>query len=207
MERRTWALGALLLALETCCACSSASDAQANGASAPDAGSGEALRSFVGTVDDSDARVAVVTDGYRARLFFCGGDQSFMTGTKWFDGLDVSENATSLSVGGWHVQAMISKQGVSGEVRGTDAVSRTFGADAVDRKTLAGLYEGAGMCGRLGLIVTQASELDEPQAIGACVSEGHEPQQVNPILPLSDRGGVHVSSPADDEVVLMPAGL
>jgi hypothetical protein len=49
-------------------------------------------------------------------------------------------------------------------------LSRTSGADAVDRKTLAGLYEGAGMCGRMGLIVTQASELDEPQAIGARVA-------------------------------------
>jgi hypothetical protein len=70
------------------------------------------------------------------------------------------------------------------------------------------LWEGQGECGRLGLIVTQASPTTKIQAQGACVGDGHQPEQVNPITPIaSENGKVPVEAPDGGKVLLAPATL
>jgi hypothetical protein len=169
----------------------------------------EALR-FVGEVADSDARVAVVTGAGKLRLFFCGGADSVAEATHWFN-LDIADaGVVAIDAAPWKVNANVDSDGVSGELTRDDGVLRKFSAAPVVEGTLTGLYEGTADCGRLGLIVAQPSKGGPINAQGACVGEGHVPEQVNPILPVAqDNGQIPVMTPGDEAAtsLLQAAGL
>lgn len=172
-----------------------------------DADGGESVGRFVGEVEDSDVRVAIVADDKRARLFFCGGEASVAEKTHWFN---LSKDADELEVeeGKFALRARFDGDAVSGEYAVGDE-RRAFSSKRVDKATLAGLYEGTGECGRLGLIVSQSAPKAEIEAQGACVGMGHTPEQVNPILPISaEDGKIRVKAPGrDDSLLLGAAGL
>jgi hypothetical protein len=168
--------------------------------------SSEAAR-WVGEITDSDVKVGVVSDGVKARLFFCGGNETFSTGTRWFNDLNV-DGDVAFEDSTWKVRATLGTKRVTGEVALAGEDSRPFEAEPVAAKTLAGLWEGQGECGRLGLVVTQPSTTAKIQAQGACVGDGHQPQQVNPITPIaSENGKVPVDAPDGGKLLLAPATL
>jgi hypothetical protein len=170
-------------------------------------GSGE--RRFVGDVADSDSRVAVITGKGKLRLFFCGGPETVAEATHWFN-VDVSGSDVAIDAAPWKVSARIEADGVSGQATRDDGVLRHFSAAPVAKGTLSGLYEGTADCGRLGLIVAQPSPGAPIEAQGACVGEGHVPQQVNPILPVAEAmGQIAVKTPGDETStsLLQPASL
>lgn len=147
----------------------------------------EPLR-LVGAVEDSDIRLGAVVEGRRARLFFCGGDSSYETATRWivvdldadgrFDYDDLGLRATG----------RLRSESLDGQWSAGDE-QHAFEASPIRADTLAGLYEGTAECGRIGLIVTQSAADDEPSAQGACVGPGHLPKQVHPILPVALEDG------------------
>lgn len=56
----------------------------------PDSGplqdeAGQVLLRWVGAVEETDVRVAMLAGAGRARLFFCGGAESYATATRWFN--------------------------------------------------------------------------------------------------------------------------
>lgn len=165
--------------------CGSAASTPAGGADAATAGP----RVFVGAVNASDARVAVVARGAAARLYFCGGDASYQSFTRW---LDVTADGTGRvqvepdAGAGFRVAAKLSSSALRGTVDDGDGESHDFVAQLIAPHTIAGLYEASPDCGRVGLIVTQASAQAEPVGQGACIPDDGSPvQQVNPLLPLS----------------------
>jgi hypothetical protein len=89
---------------------------------------------------------------------------------------------------------------VIGQVRLGNDVTRRVRADQVVPGTLAGLCEGKADCGRLGLIVTQATANDMPTAQGACVgSTSDPPPRVQPISPITyEAGMIGVQTPGDE---------
>jgi hypothetical protein len=168
----------------------------------------EPLR-FVGDVNDTDARVAVLTGQGKLRIFFCGGADSVADSTHWFN-VDISEGAIDIDAAPWKVTGSVKASGVTGQVTRDDGVLREFSASPVASGTLAGLYEGTADCGRLGLIVAQKSQGAAIEAQGACVGDGHAPEQVNPILPVAqDKGQIPVQTPGADMArsLLKPATL
>jgi hypothetical protein len=164
---------------------------------------------FVGAVEDSDARVAIVRGGTYMRLFFCGGPDSVASATQWFN-LDTNDDDVTITTP-WQVSAHVASDAVTGQVTRDDGIVRNFSAKPIADGTLAGLYEGKGDCGRLGLIVTQPDKSAEVSTQGACVGDGHVPEQVNPILPVSlDEGTIAVQAPggnAGETAQLMAAAL
>jgi hypothetical protein len=78
----------------------------------------------------------------------------------------------------------LTRGGLSGSVEQNDE-KHSFSAVRVAPGTIAGLYEGTSDCGRIGLIVSQPDVDSDPHGQGACVGEGHAPEQVNPILPIA----------------------
>jgi hypothetical protein len=121
-------------------------------------------------------------------LFFCGGPSSYATSTRWIVA-DLSDDDTfDFDDGGWIVHGTLTRGGLSGSVEQNDE-NRTFSAVRVASGTIAGLYEGTADCGRVGLIVSQPDRDSDPHGQGACVGEGHPPEQVNPILPVSLKEG------------------
>jgi hypothetical protein len=147
------------------------------------------IQRLVGTVDDSDIRVAaVVEDNANARVFFCGGPSSYETATKWIVVPVAAEGGFDFDADGWKVRGTLTRSALSGTVERADQ-SRRFSALKVAAGTIAGLYEGTADCGRVGLIVAQPDEDADPIGQGACVGDGHTPEQVNPILPVSLKEG------------------
>jgi hypothetical protein len=183
-------------------------DAEVADASESDASVESSIERLVGTVDDSDSRVAAVIDnGEVARLFFCGGATSYATATKWIVVMIAADGGLDFEDGGWKVHGTLTKSALSGTVE-QNSQSRRFSALRVEPDTIAGLYEGTADCGRVGLIVAQPDKDADPVGQGACVGDGHDPEQVNPILPvaLQDSAiqvkigemetGVHAAAPA-----------
>ncbi|MET0387782.1 MAG: hypothetical protein ABW321_17555 [Polyangiales bacterium] len=201
----------LLPGLPSLLLCCSDSDSDKTPASSVrvDAGSDDAPERFVGDVDDSDVRVAVVTDRQRARLFFCGGMQSVASATHWFN-VDLDGDEVDAEEQGFKLHARFADDTVEGEITGpSDGDARSFTLAPVAKGTIGGLYEGKGECGRIALIASQSNEDAEVEGQGACVGPGRTPEQVNPITPIAlQQGGVPVESPgAGDTVILQPAGL
>ena len=168
---------------------------------------------YVGEVQDSDVRVGVVADAEHARVFFCGGDDSFATATRWFN-LEVHDGELTADDGDWHLRATLGDAGVDGEITHDPGAARPFTTTRIVEGTLSGLYEGKSQCGRLGLIVNQPRKGGSIDAQGACVGDGHPPEQVNPITPItleSDKIRVEAPPPsqdtADAEVLLQVATL
>jgi hypothetical protein len=167
---------------------------------------------WVGAVEETDVRVAVIAGGGKARVYFCGGAESYTAATRWFNVFYDGGEHLEFEEDGWTIHAHLTLGGLIGEVELGDEVTRSVRADEIERSALAGLYEGKADCGRLGLIVTQATKGEPPTAQGACTNTtGKPPQQVQPIAPItSEAGKIRVRTPGggDDETLLLqPAAL
>jgi hypothetical protein len=163
-------------------------------AEAADAAASEAsIERLVGAVDDSDIQLgAVIENADSARLFFCGGATSYATATRWILLPVAADGGFEFDDSGWMVRGTLEHAALSGTVE-QNGESRHFSARKIATGTIAGLYEGAADCGRVGLIVTQPDSKADPAGQGACVGDGHPPEQVNPILPVSlDAGAIRV---------------
>jgi hypothetical protein len=157
--------------------------------SAPSNPDASSTQVYTGQVMGTDARVAVVATAHRARFFFCGGPMSYATSTHWFT-VDVGASGDAgaslpppqaVSFGG-----QVRGDGVHGSVLFPDGTAHPFDAAPVAGGTLGGLYEADDPCGKVGLIVDQASAATEPTSQGACVSQGvNLVEQVTPLRPLT----------------------
>ena len=149
-----------------------------------------APRVFVGQVEGSDARVALITTEHNARVFFCGGDTTYKSMTHWIPSAPIdAKGAVSQppDAAGWAVEGEVQSSGASGMVTAHGGSTFAFHAVPVATGTIAGIYEAAGPCGKVGLIVAQASAGDAPVGQGACVppNGNADPEQVNPIRPIA----------------------
>jgi hypothetical protein len=152
-----------------------------------------APRVFVGAVDGSDARVGVVATDHSARIFFCGGAATYKTMTHWIPSAPIDAHgavAQPADAAGWVVAGQVASAGVSGTVTPAGGAALNFHADPVATGTIAGLYEAAGPCGKVGLIVAQGSSGEMPAGQGACLpaTGTADPEQVIPVRPIERAG-------------------
>jgi hypothetical protein len=182
----------------------SACTEEVSGVSVADAGAfpenaNAKLLRWVGAIDETDVRVAVILGAGRARLYFCGGASSYQTATRWLD-LTFHDEHLEFRDETWRIHAHLAAGGLVGEVEYPGDSVRMFHAHASEQATVAGLYEGTAACGRLGLIVTQAAESDTPTAQGACV--GDDIQPVFQVTANADRNGtITVRTPGTEDGV------
>jgi hypothetical protein len=166
--------------------------------------------SWVGAVQGSDVKVALADRGGSAALFFCGGDASYRTDTRWFNQGAMLAEPFSFSEAGWNVEGVMMKGSLSGNVQTEAEDTRAWRAEPVDPQTLAGLYEGDAPCGKIGLIVSQASPKDAPTGQGACLRVEQARvvvEQVNPVrLELNEARElfVTVESALDERFTVRP---
>jgi hypothetical protein len=171
-------------------------------------------RSWVGVVEGTDVKIAVVvSDDDTGALYFCGGDSSYREMTRWFRAkMPRSVPFEVDSSDGWVASLTLGPDAVEGRLASADGDEWTFAASTVEPGAIGGLYEGRGPCGLVGVIIDQPRTSDTPQAQGVCVSTNTEAppslEQVNPIAPLQlgvDRTlRVRVADSAH-EYVLSPA--
>lgn len=165
---------------------------------------------WVGAVEQTDVSVAVLAGAGKARVYFCGGAQSSAASTRWFDFPYDGGEHIEVEQDSWRIHVHLTLRGLVGEVELGDQVTRSVQASKVDPSTLAGLYEGTADCGRVGLIVTQATKSAPPTATGACTStNGKPPRQVQPVAPItSEAGEIRVQVSGEGNTLLLrPAGL
>lgn len=172
-------------------------------------------RVYVGDVNGTDVRVAVVATSNRARIYFCGGPSSYATATKWLVGdIDDTQHVTAAAGDGaaWSLDARVERGTIGGVVRFGDTAPHAFRASAVAQGTIAGLYETTASCGggmgKVGLIVAQSSWLSEPVGQGACIEgDSANVMQVNPIMPLAPDadGALAVTTAGTDPALVRPA--
>lgn len=150
-------------------------------------------RVFTGEVDGTDARVAVIATAHHARVYFCGGDASFANSTRWFP-VDIGAaghvSSSAAGAGGLSFDGQIGSGDVRGSFVAGDGKAHTFVANPVPAGTIAGLYEAAEPCGKVGLIVAQSSPAASPTGQGACIgapgANGATPiEQVTPLRQLT----------------------
>ena len=144
-------------------------------------------RVFTGEVAETDAQVSAIVTSHHARLYFCGGASTYTTLSRWIPAVishgEVTADETAGS--GFSVHATLDGDALSGMLSTGDAGAYSFHAGVTDDRTVAGLYEATSPCGKIGVIVTQATTKDEPAAQGACIGTGNvDIHQVNPVLPL-----------------------
>lgn len=166
---------------------------------------------FTGTLESTDARIAVIATKNHARMYFCGGDSTYAMLSRWVKAdLSASGAVTpDASAMDWSIEATVGQATASGTLVTGDASRYSFLATAVDKKTMAGLYEAVSPCGKVGVIVAQAAASDTPVVQGACIGNGNiDIHQVNPVLPLqrSPDGSISVVvAGTKEEVSVVPA--
>jgi hypothetical protein len=124
-------------------------------------------------------------------VYFCGGNATYPKITHWLNGVVVDPKSNTLAqpgaAGDWSVDGQLGDAGATGTATSADGTKLTFHAALVKDGTIAGLYEGEGPCGKVGLIVSQSSAQAMPSGQGACIgsSAAHLVEQVNPIMPIA----------------------
>jgi len=166
---------------------------------------------WVGEVQDTDVKVALADRQGSVALFFCGGDASYTTSTRWFAEGALLERPFSFTSSGWSIDGAVAGRVAQGSVEIDPDAARTWTTQAADSRTIAGLYEGAAPCGKLGLIVTQKRPEDPPSGQGACLRvEGDAliVEQVNPVRlaqqSVAGEISVTVASAPDEEFTVRP---
>jgi hypothetical protein len=158
---------------------------------------------FVGELPGTDARVALVTSAHRARFYFCGGDGSYATSTRWLIApLDAGGSIAfaPTNVNPWQLSAQLTGDTVAGTVDRADGAPVAFTAGRTGAGTLAGLYEVMAPCGQVGVIIAQPARDVAAVAQGACINADPAVPiiQVSPLMPLAAR--------ADGTIAVVPTG-
>jgi len=133
----------------------------------------------------TDVRVGIIATEHRARVFFCGGATSYETMTRWITAdVDATHQLRIPADAGptWGIQGTVADAEITGAIDVGDGALRPFRATVVSERTISGLYEGSAGCGRVGLIVIQATPDTPAVGQGACV--GPVLEQVNPLEPI-----------------------
>ena len=181
------------------CGADDADESDASPAAAHDGGA-DRVSVLVGELSDSDVKLGVIANPQRARLFFCGGPDSYEDMTRWVVADLDRDAAFELESDDWRLSGRIDDGALSGRLERDGEDGADFIARLIEPDTVAGVYEAMDPCGRVGLIVTQPSSDETATAQGACVGPGHLPEQVNPILPIArrDDGSIRVELAGDD---------
>ena len=144
---------------------------------------------FIGALEDSDAKIALVRNDAAWAAYVCGGASSMSSLTGWFQG---DAAATGRAVGarsdGKQLSAEFGDEGATGTLLVDGAEAVRFEASVVPHGVAAGLYQVYSSGCRSGLIVPPSGR-GEPQGV-YCADVGPSDQrvrlfqQVTPVGPI-----------------------
>jgi hypothetical protein len=154
----------------------------------PGASSDEGQATFVGTLDGSDARIAVVRGATALEAYVCGkGEATLVSHTRWFRSDAVGEaegGELSLGSAGWQLRILESTEPLQGELESPEGAIERWTAARVDARDTSevGLYDAAQDGCRTGVIVWRAEPGAACEAQGSyCDGLGNR-SQVTPVL-------------------------
>jgi hypothetical protein len=135
---------------------------------------------YVGTVDGTGARIAVVHAGASYVAYVCGEGETLASHTRWFRGeLDYDAGSVALVSDGWQLAMIEGEAHLRGDLIAPDGAVARWNAVRIAsaERSALGLYDSSELGCRAGVIVWQ----DDPcSAQGAwCDAEG-EIGQITP---------------------------
>lgn len=142
---------------------------------------------YVGTVAESDAVVAAVTDGEEVALYLCGGPETVATHTRWFKGKLDERGAFSMAKDGFTASGDLAAG--TGTVTTAEGVTLTWSMRPSEG-AIEGLYATVDEGCRTGAV---AADFDGDGVVdlqGAWCDAESRFAQVTPITPIAvtDRG-------------------
>ena len=139
---------------------------------------------YVGTVQGSDAWIAVVVRGNDAAVYACGGAGSFTTVSRWYVGTHTGETV-ALASDGWNATAKVSGGHAAGTLTPPSGPVLSFDVARARAATLDGLYAVTDQGKRTGVIVRQDPG-GSPTVQGTWFGPTLDAvAQVTPILPVA----------------------
>jgi hypothetical protein len=168
-------------------------------------GSSGESRAFVGVVEGSDARIAVVERQGSLSAYVCGGPSSYEALSRWFEPSAVAGDPSRFeaSKDGWTLTGALSpgeregeqtpgaapRRVLSGRLEGPDGKWYRFHGELAYPGSLAGLYGVVDEGCKTGAVVLQASPSEEPTVLGTWCSSAGERMQVTPVMPVELHAG------------------
>ena len=154
---------------------------------------------YVGSLEGTDAVVAVVVEGSDVVAYVCGGAKTLATHTRWFTGTRQDDGPIRIETDGWALAGAFDGTRVEGTLAGDHQAPQKWTAQRVRPDTLAGLYAVTDEGCRTGLVVRQDSE-EEPSFQGAWCNRAGMHMQVTPLRPYDKRADlIAVSVHVDDQ--------
>lgn len=153
------------------------------------------LRTFIGTLEGTDAVVAFVQDREDWVGYVCGGASTYMTLTRWYAGrverLGDSERITG-SEPDAGVSGTLAEHSVDGVLMGRDGLEHRFRAELADAQSdrLVGLFAVVDSGCRTGLVAMPSLAGSASTTQGVWCDGAGRFAQVTPIQPIEygDRG-------------------
>lgn len=157
---------------------------------------GSSTTTYVGSVENTDIAVGIVSDGTHTALFFCGSLGNQSTTTKWLRFTQSSSSFTA-TANAWSATGTMSGSTVMGTVDKGGGQTLSWSATRVGDADVAGLYESVSADGTAGVVVKDASH-----AQGAFITAQQQIEQIIPIMPLQlTDHGLHVTIGTADAFV------
>ena len=148
-----------------------------------------AVELFVGALEGSDAKIALVRNDAVWAAYVCGGASTFSSLTGWFQGDLAPHGAVSGRTDGKELAATFGDEGATGtlSVEGTGTIR--FEASFVPRHAPGGLYQGISNGCRTGLIVPPSGSGESQGVYCADLEISDERvrlfEQVTPVAPIT----------------------
>ena len=112
----------------------------------------DAVQTFVGTIPGTDMVVGAASHEGRMSLYVCGGDSTFATHSRWYDGpIDAATGDVDLSVNNWIVTANVDGASLVGTLIAPDLSELPFSA-ALAADGVPGVYDAEPNGCRIGVV-------------------------------------------------------
>jgi len=172
--RATLLVGTLCTAMGAACAHDGASD-----------GEPVTEATFIGTLDGSNVRIAVVRGRSTLQAYVCGAGDTLATHTRWFRGRVPGDGgAIELRESSWDLRIESAGAGLAGELQSPDGLVQSWSASRVADTAdgMVGLYDASQDGCRTGVIVWRAPPGAACDAQGSYCDASGQRSQVEPVL-------------------------
>jgi len=141
---------------------------------------------YVGSLDGTDALIALTVEGDRAFAYTCGGDADLETHTMWFGGdvFPLGDGYLYIDCGDFSLTVQTEPEGTASGFAIIDGQAVDFSATRTAEGTIAGLYKDRDPDCATGAIILQDSPEDEPFVQGAWCNGAGSFAQVTPMSPV-----------------------
>lgn len=142
----------------------------------------ESSRHFVGAIETTDAKIALISEGNSVKAYVCGGALTYASHSRWFSLEQGQSQGPWRSVKGqsqgWSIEGEISEGEGHGVLLSPEGIAQRWQVSFAPRPL--GLYELDSEFGKIGAIVQGTDDVQ-----GTLLGKGGYRAQVTPVRPMA----------------------